>query len=71
MKLLEADPLPIVCQGCTEIDCSSCEYGAMRWYFSPKDELQIRRKGLIKAMERLQRQIDDIDKQLLTFTDEV
>ncbi|MBQ2661131.1 MAG: hypothetical protein IJF80_00585 [Clostridia bacterium] len=69
MKWLEADPLPVVCQGCQEQDCHGCDYAGMRWYFSPKDELLIRRKGLIKAIERLRRQVDEIDRQLYTFAD--
>ncbi len=46
------------------MDCSSCDYGAERFYYSREDELRIRKKGLQKAIERLQRQIAEIDKEL-------
>lgn len=46
------------------LDCGSCDYGAERFYYSREDELRIRKKGLQKAIERLQRQIADIDEEL-------
>ena len=69
MKWLEAEPLPTECQQCQEEDCYNCDYSAKRWYLSEEDSLLIRRKGLIKAIERLRRQVDKIDKQLYTFGD--
>ncbi len=69
MEWLEANPLPAECENCEEEDCYNCEHAGKRWYLSKKDELRIRRKGLIKAVERLQRQISEIDQQLLSFND--
>ena len=69
MEWLEANPLPAECENCEEEDCYNCEYAGKRWYLSKKDELRIRRKGFIKAVERLQRQISEIDQQLLSFND--
>ena len=46
------------------LDCGSCDYGAERFYYSREDELRIRKKALQKAIERLQRQIAEIDKEL-------
>lgn len=69
MKWLEADPLPAECQNCQEGDCYNCDYAGKRWYLSREDDLRIRRKGLIKAIERLQQQVDSIDQQLLPFND--
>ena len=46
------------------MDCGSCDYAGDRFYYSREDELRIRKKGLQKAIERLQRQIAEIDKEL-------
>ena len=70
MEWLEADPLPVACQDCQEEDCYNCDHAGKRWYLSQEDDLRIRRKGLTKAIERLQRQVDDIDRQLLALTDQ-
>ena len=48
-------------------DCSSCDHGGERFYLSRKDELTIKRKGLVKAIERLERQISEIDNELKTM----
>ena len=45
-------------------DCGSCDYALDRYYLSREDELRVRKKGLQKAIERLQRQIAEIDKEL-------
>ena len=45
-------------------DCGSCDYTLDRYYLSREDELRVRKKGLQKAIERLQRQIAEIDKEL-------
>ena len=63
MEWLEADPLPKECQSCKEGDCYNCDYAGGRWYLSRKDELTIQRIGLSKAIARLQRKIDAIDKE--------
>lgn len=86
MELIEANPLPEVCQKCEAdfkryqeadeaeklrmeeqgffFDCGSCDHGGERFYLSRKDELTVRRKGLVKAIERLERQIREIDNEL-------
>ena len=71
MDWLEVDPLPAECQGCQEEDCYNCDHAGKRWYLSKEDDLRIRRKGLIKAIERLQRQVDAIDRQLLPHNTQV
>ena len=48
-------------------DCGSCDYALDRFYLSREDELRLRKKGLQKAIERLQRQIIEIDKELRTL----
>ena len=64
MEWIEANPLPPECVGCREEDCYNCDYAGSRWMLSQADELRIRRKGIVKAIERLQRQLDAIDAEL-------
>ena len=64
MKWIEADPLPAVCQNCQEEEYYNCDYAGERWTLSQADELRVRRKGLLKAIERLQRQVKAIDAEL-------
>ena len=45
-------------------DCGSCDYALDRFYLSREDELRVKKKGLQKAIERLQRKIAEIDKEL-------
>lgn len=64
MEWIEANPLPEACQNCQEEDCYNCDHAGERWYLSKEDELHLRRKGLQKAIDRLQRQLEAIDRQL-------
>ena len=64
MEWIEADPLPAVCQNCQEEECYNCDYAGERWTLSQADELRVRRKGLLKAIEWLQRQVKAIDAEL-------
>ena len=64
MEWIEANPLPAVCQNCQEEECYNCDYAGERWTLSKADELRVRRKGLLKAIERLQRQEKAIDAEL-------
>ena len=64
MEWIEANPLPQECLNCQEEDCYEYDTAGKRWYLSKADELRIRRKGLIKAIERLERQIHEIDAEL-------
>ena len=70
MDWIEADPLPAACLNCQEEDCYNCDTAGERWQLSREDELRVRRKQLVKAIERLQRKIDSIDMKLLPFTGE-
>ena len=70
MEWIEADPLPKACMDCQEEDCYNCDTAGERWQLSGDDELKLRRKQLVKAIERLKREIDAIDMELLPFTDE-
>ena len=64
MEWIEANPQPAVCQNCQEEECYNCDYAGERWTLSQADELRVRRKGLLKAIERLQRQVKAIDAEL-------
>ena len=64
MEYIEANPLPIECQECQDEDCGECDVAGMRWYLSRADELRVKRKGLLKAIERIERQIKKIDEEL-------
>ena len=64
MEWIEADPLPAECVNCQEEECYNCDYAGERWTLSKADELRVRRKGLLKAIERLQRQVKAIDAEL-------
>ena len=64
MEWIEADPLPPECVNCQEEECYNCDYAGKRWTLSQAAELRVRRKGLLKAIDRLQRQVEAIDAEL-------
>lgn len=68
MEWIEVGPMPTVCQDCQEEDCYNCDAAGKRWQLSRNDELKLRRKQLVKAINRLQCEIDAIDKELLPFS---
>lgn len=69
MEWIEANPLPAVCENCQEEECYNCDYAGERWTLSQADELRVRRKGLLKAIDRLQRQVKAIDEELKALED--
>ena len=68
MEWIEALPLPQTCVGCEE-DCGSCNTAGERWVLSEKTELLVRKKAAQKAMERILRDLADIDRRLEQITD--
>ncbi len=64
MEWKEANPLPTECENCKEQDCYDCDVAGKRWYLSRSDELRLKRKGLLKAIERMEREIAAIDAEL-------
>ena len=52
------------CKRCQKQDCYNCDSAGERWELSRTDELQLRRKGLLKAIERLEREVKEIDAEL-------
>lgn len=61
MDWIEVHPLPNERWECQESDCYNCDYAGKRWMLSTEDALRIRRKGLLKAIARLQKQLKEID----------
>ena len=68
MKWLEIDPLPEACQVCRENECYNCDTAGKRWVLSKEDDLQTRRALKLRAIERLQKEIAEIDKELRILT---
>lgn len=64
MEWMEVETLPMECQNCQEAGCYNCDHAGKRWQLSKEDRLLLRRKGLVTAIERLQRQIEEIDREL-------
>lgn len=68
MNWIEAETIPAACRDCTEEDCYNCDTAGERWHLSREDGLRVRRKQMVRAIERLQHEIDAIDIALLPFT---
>ena len=64
MEWLEVRPIPYACRDCQEEDCYNCDTAGGRWQLSNADELRLRRSGLLKAIERLQQEVDAIDREI-------
>lgn len=67
LEWLETASLPQVCQRCMESECYNCDHAGARWGLATVDELQLRRKGLLKTIERLQRNVAKLDKEIADF----
>ena len=64
MEFYEVSPLPAVCEDCQEEDCYNCDNALDRWKLSSADKLHFRKKLKQKAIERMEREIAEIDRQL-------
>lgn len=64
MEWIEVDPLPAVCIKCKEEDCYNCDWAGVRWVLSRTDELTLRRKAILKTIERLEKELASVDKEL-------
>ncbi len=69
MKWNKADPLPEECQLCAEQSCYNCDSAGKRWFLSRKEDLLLRRKLLLQAITRTQKQIAEIDTELALMED--
>ena len=68
MKWLECDPLPAKCQSCREEECYNCDIAGERWTLSQEDDLRTRRALKLRAIERLKREVAEIDAKLRALT---
>ena len=69
MQWLKADSVPEECKGCRE-ECYNCDVAGKRWSRSRADELRTNRILKVKAIQRLQREIEKIDKELLDMANQ-
>lgn len=73
MEYYEANPLPLVCKVCEasgNVDCGECEHALERFYLSRRDELILQRKAAERGIERFQRRIVEINKELEKLSNE-
>lgn len=68
MNWIESETIPAACRDCAEEDCYNCDAAGEQWHLSCEDELRVRRKQMVRAIERLQCKIYSIDIELLPFT---
>lgn len=52
MEWVEVETLPMECQDCQEEECYNCDHAGKQWQSLKEDALRLRRKGLVKAIER-------------------
>ena len=64
MQWVEAAPIPEECKVCTETDCYNCDYAGKRWSIEKRTELQLKRKGILKSIARLEKRLETIDDEL-------
>ena len=67
IEYIEVNPIPEICQECEANggdDCGSCDHAGERWILSREDELWLKRKLKIKAIQRLQSELSAIDTEL-------
>ena len=64
VKWLECDPLPEACRYCLEEECYNCDIAGKRWVLSREDTLQAQRMLKLQAIQRLQREVAEIDAKL-------
>ncbi len=64
MEYTQVQSLPTPCQDCQEEECYACDYAGQRWSLGKRKALLLRRKGLLAAIRRMERQIEQIDNEL-------
>lgn len=69
LEWLETASLPQVCQRCMEGECYNCDHAGARWGLAKVDELRLRRKGLLKPIERLQRKAAELDREIANLSE--
>ena len=69
LEYKEVSPIPTECINCEEQDCGECDIAGLRWVLTKRSELELQRKIKLKAIERFQRELAEIDRQLSEPTD--
>ena len=64
MKWIESNEVWADCENCGQEDCYNCDIAGERWVLSKADELRTKRRLMVRAVERLERKIAEIDEQL-------
>ena len=69
MEWLETNPIPEACSDCEQNDCYNCDAAGLRWVLAEEDALLVKRKLLVRAAQRLERKIAEIDAQLKSLNE--
>ena len=64
MQWEEVIPPPEECRACDGEDCYNCDFAGKRWRLSRRYELNLKRKGVLKSIERLEKQLNAINEEL-------
>ena len=64
MERIEVPPLPEACLNCKEEECYNCDVAGQRWILSPESKLLLRRAAVCRAIDRLSRELEEIDQAL-------
>ncbi len=59
VEWIEANPLPEVCENCTDGECFNCDYAMFRWHLSKEDEAALRRKLMEQSIKRMKRKLHE------------
>lgn len=65
LNYVESTASPVCCEGCNEPDCYNCDHAGDRWIISRRKELILKKELKYKAILRLQREIREINVQLI------
>jgi hypothetical protein len=67
LLILEYQENELSCEGCIETECGVCEKGRDRFRLPKEKELFLLRELKKRAIERLQKEIENIEEELATF----
>ena len=67
MDWKEQEELPTACRKCWKEECDNCDHTGERWVLSERDDLLVRRKMLLRQIDRLHRRLEEIEKALKTI----
>lgn len=65
MEWLEVNQIPQACSDCKQEDCYNCDVAGQRWTLTEEKALLAKRKLLMHAIRRIEREIAEIDTQLM------